>query len=494
MPEAVTVTHSTITNMGVPKNLISEELEGIYGTSVLAEISEIIEYYNIYDKGAAFIVEGTNGDYEAANLEYKLIRNLIDKEARFLFSKTPDITVKALLDATSEAQKEQAKKQESQLQTLVDKVLKKNGFSSNLLKAAKDCFIGKRIAIVVNFNEDSGIQLSFIPSLEFVYDVDPQDTSKVTKFIAFYMTKDDKVKANQRIYKKKYWLDGGFCWFNENTYDGNGVLVEEQTPDTKTLLTSIPVAIVINDGLSGDLLGESEVKQLENYESWYAKLANSDIDAERKSMNPTRYTIDMSPKTTQNLSTAAGAYWDLSSDPTVETGSGQVGILEPSMTYSGVLASTLNRIKTTMYEQVDVPDLTSDKLQGIVTSGKTIKALYYPLIVRCDEKMLAWGPAIETAINSVIEGAKAYPDISKLYVDEVPDIDYEIEVMNQYPLPEDEAEEKQIDMSEVGNQVMSRKAYIMKWRGLTSEEADEELKQMMTEKQALDESAMPLMM
>lgn len=494
MPEAVAITHSAITNMGVPKNLISEELEGIYGTSVLAEISEIIEYYNIYDKGAAFIVEGTNGDYEAANLEYKLIRNLIDKEARFLFSKTPDITVKALLDTTSEAQKEQTKKQESQLQTLVDKVLKKNGFSSNLLKAAKDCFIGKRVAIVVNFNEASGIQLSFIPSLEFVYDVDPQDASKVIKFIAFYMTKDDKVKANQRIYKKRYWLDDGFCWFNENIYDGNGVLVEEQTPDTKTLLTSIPVAIVINDGLSGDLLGESEVKQLENYESWYAKLANSDIDAERKSMNPTRYTIDMSPKTTQNLSTAAGAYWDLSSDPTVETGSGQVGILEPSMTYSGVLASTLNRIKTTMYEQVDVPDLTSDKLQGIVTSGKTIKALYYPLIVRCDEKMLAWGPAIETAINSVIEGAKVYPDISKLYVDEVPDIDYEIEVINQYPLPEDEAEEKQIDMSEVGNQVMSRKAYIMKWRGLTSEEADEELKQMMAEKQALDESAMPLMM
>lgn len=494
MSEAVIVTHSNVMNLGVPKNLISEELEGIYGASVLSEISEIIEYYTIYDKGADFVAEGTNGDYEAANLEYKLIRNLIDKEARFLFSKTPDITVEAILQKGSEAQKELIEQQESQLQTLVDKVLKKNRFSSNLLKAAKDCFIGKRVAIVVNFNEETGIQLSFIPSLEFVYDVDPQDSSKVTKFVAFYMTKDDKVKANQRIYKKKYWLENGFCWFNENIYDGNGVVIEEQTPDTKTLLTELPVAIVINDGLSGDLLGESEVKQLEHYESWYAKLANSDIDAERKGMNPTRYTIDMNPKTTQNLSTAAGSYWDLSSDPTVETGSGQIGILEPSMTYSGVLASTLNRIKTTMYEQVDVPDLTSDKLQGLVTSGKTIKALYYPLIVRCDEKMLAWGPAIETAIRAVIEGSKAYPEIAHMYVDEVPEVDYQISVVNQYPLPEDEIEEKQIDMAEVGNQVMSRKAYMMKWRGLTSEEADEEIKQMVAEKQVLEESAMPPMM
>lgn len=481
MSEAMKIVSNSLLNMGVPQNLISEELEGIYGTTVLAELGEIINYYKIYEEGAEFNSEGTNGDYEASDLRYKLIRNLINKEARFLFSKTPDFLIKVDKSNAEGAQKESLDEQESQIQSLVDKVLKDNHMSSILLKAAKDCFIGKRVACVVNFNPEKGIQVSFIPSLEFVYDVDPENNTKVTKFVAFYTIKDDKIKSNQRIYKKKYWLDNEFCYFNESIYDGNGVLVEEQTPDTKTELNFIPAVIVINDGLTGDLLGESEVNQLIDFESYYSKLANADIDAERKGMNPTRYTIDMSPESTMDLSAAAGSFWDLTSDPTKEGSPGQVGILESSMSYSSVLAATLDRTKTSMYEQVDVPDITSDKLQGIVTSGKTIKALYYPLIVRCDEKMLAWRPALESIVEFIISGARAYPDIMHMYVDDLPEIEYEINVDNQYPLPEDEAEEKGVDMAEVGNQVMSRKSYIKKWRGLTDSEADAEIQQIAQE-------------
>lgn len=481
MSEVFKITQNSMLNMGVPQNLISEELEGIYGTTVLAEIGEIIGYYQIYENGAEFIPEGTNGDYEASDLKYKLIRNLINKEARFLFSKTPDFLIKIDKSKAKSLEKETLSEQESQLQTLVDKVLKENHMSSNLLKAAKDCFIGKRVACVVNFNPEKGIQVSFIPSLEFVYDVDSENNSKVIKFVAFYTLKDDKNRSEQRVYKKKYWLDNGFCYFNEKIYDGNGVLIEETTPDTKTELDFIPVVIIINDGLSGDLLGESEVNQLTDFESYYSRFANADMDAERKGMNPTRYTIDMSPESTQGLSAAAGSFWDLTSDPTKEGSPGQVGILEPSMTYSAVLGATLDRTKTAMYEQVDMPDLTSDKLQGLVTSGKTIKALYYPLIVRCDEKMLAWRPALEDVVRFIIQGAKAYPDIMHLYVDELPDTEYEVNVDNQYPLPEDEAEEKAVDMSEVGNGIMSRKSYIKKWRGLTDSEAEEEIMQIANE-------------
>lgn len=484
-----TETRFTSLDLLVPQSLISEELEGLYGSTILAEMGEILNYYNIYERGSDFTSEGTNGDYVASDLKYKLARNLIDKEARFLFSKTPDIIVK--VPRKEEGNKELLDEQESKLQNFVDKVLSKNHFSSSLLKAAKDCFIGKRIAVVANFNEESGIQLSFIPSLEFVYDVDSQDANVITKFVAFYMIRDDKLKANQRIYKKKYWLEKGFCWYEENVYDGNGQLVEGVSPKQKTLLREIPVRVIINDGLSGDLLGESEIHQLEEYENYYTRLSNSDIDAERKSMNPTRYTVDMNPSTTQGLSTAAGAFWDLSSDQTLESPSPQVGLLEPTMSYSGVLSSTLNRIKTTMYEQIDVPDLTSDKLQGLVTSGKTIKALYYPLIVRCDEKMLAWRPALEGIISLIIEGSKAYPDIAKKYVEEIPDIEYEVIVENQYPLPEDEAEEKQIDMAEVNNQVMSKKSYMIKWRGLTAVEAEDELEQIAKERELLEDNFSP---
>ena len=59
-------------------------------------------------------------------------------------------------------------------------------------------------------------------------------------------------------------------------------------------------------------------------------------------------------------------------------------------------------------------------------------------------------------------------------------------------MPEDEVEEKQMDLAEVQAQTMSRKAYMKKWRELTDEEADEELRQIVLEKQLFEDSMIPM--
>ena len=74
----------------------------------------------------------------------------------------------------------------------------------------------------------------------------------------------------------------------------------------------------------------------------------------------------------------------------------------------------------------------------------------------------------------------------------VPSIPYRVYVENNYPLPEDESEEKTMDLAEVAAQTMSRKAYMKKWRNLTDEEIEAELKQMAMERQMLEDSAMPM--
>ena len=83
----------------------------------------------------------------------------------------------------------------------------------------------------------------------------------------------------------------------------------------------------------GDEKGESEVENLWDYEQYYSKLSNADIDAQRKSMNPTKYLVDMESNSTKNLSTAAGALWDLGSDQNLESPSVKVGMLESQMNY-----------------------------------------------------------------------------------------------------------------------------------------------------------------
>ena len=262
----------------------------------------------------------------------------------------------------------------------------------------------------------------------------------------------------------------------------------------RVFFTYIPAIVILNDGLSNDGKGESEIEILEDYEGLYSRLANSDIDAERKSMNAVRYAIDASKESTQNLSTAPGAFWDIQSDPlSPDPKTASLGLLESSMNYSAPLKTTLDRVENQMHSQIDVPNMNNEQLQGMVTSGKTLKALYWGLTVRCDEKMLAWGPALRYLTNAILDGALLYPESVVMYTEEsLPEVEFDIEVTNNYPLLEDDSEEKAMDLAEIAAQAMSRKAYMKKWRGLTDEEVDEELQQILLEKQMFEDTMIPM--
>ena len=483
-----------VTGLRIPWSMISEEIEGLYGSTLLSEFKDIIRYYDIYENGAEFQTD-KNPDFAPSNLRFKESRKLINREARFLFSKAPDFRVNVPYNKESpdDSTKATAREQTSILQSYVDNVLEKVNIRSKLVKAARDCFIGKRVAYFVNFDEERRrIMVDFVPSLEFVFETDENDTSKLTKITTFYTLKDSQSKSEQRIYKKKYWLDDNdVCWISEAIFNGVGELIEEITPNRATKFQGrIPAGVIVNDGLTGDLDGVSEIEELSDSERWFSRISNGDIDSERCGMNPIRYAIDMNPATTKKLSIAPGAFWDLSSDSNAADGvTGQVGMMETSLNYTSALNSTLNRIRTSMYESIDVPDTSAEALKGVVSSGKTLKAIYWPLIVRCDEKMLAWRPALKNIMTLLIEGAKLYPQSASSYTTSpLPDVTYEVTVENQYPLPDDEADEKETDLAEVNAQTMSKMAYMKKWRNLTDAEAMQELRQIAQEREMLEDS------
>lgn len=477
----------------IPYALINNEVDG-GTTEIFTEFKQIAEFYKVYKKGIKFTAEGTGGHYVAAQLRYKKVATLINKEARFLFGGTPDIKIEA--DGDVGKITEEAKAQLTTLQNLIDKVLETNKFESILLKGAKDCFIAKRVALMANFNEDYGVTLQFIPALNFIYETRFDNAEVLTKFVSFTTVRDRKNLAEKRIFKKKFVLETvadeegipkDVCYLEEVIYDGSGRVIEVVTEYQPTLLDRIPVAVIINDGLTGEIYGESEVEALKDYEQWYSKLSSADIDAGRKGMNGIKYAVDMTHQSTKNLSTSPGSFWDLSSDQNLDKPNPQVGILENSMNYSGALDTTLRRIRASMYEEIDVPDVTLENIQGIVTSGKAMKCLYWPLIVRCGEKMKVWGPAIKYIIDVIIRGAMVYPNCIKKYTDDIINpVDYEIDVVQNYPLPEDEQEEKEMDLAEVAQKTMSLKTYMKKWRNLTDHEVEEELQQIAYEASLLE--------
>lgn len=469
----------------IPYALINAEVSGA-AKDTLDELTQICKYYKVYKKGASFTVEGTNGDYVPAKLNYKMAASLINKEARFLFAEPPDITVEPKGDVGKITK--EAKNALTVMNDLVKTILDKNNFEEALIKAAKDCFIGKRVAGLVNFNEEDGVTITFLPSTQFIYNTKMGNPNVITKFVCFITVKGGITLSEKQIFKKKFELVDDVVYLEEVLYDGAGKELEVMTEYQETLMPMIPVSIFINDGLSGEDKGESEIEILQDDESWYSKLSNADIDAQRKSMNPTKYTVDMESNSTKGLSTAAGAFWDLGSDQNLDKAHPQVGLLEPSMNYSSSLDTTLKRVKKSAYNQIDMPDI--EEVQATVTSGKALKAIYWPLIVRCKEKMKMWGPQLRNMIDIIIQGAMVYPNCIEKYTDDViSPVAYEVSIVGNLPIPEDEIEEKNMDLAEVESKTMSRKAYMKKWRGLTDDEVQEELEQIALERQMLEESS-----
>lgn len=450
------------------------------------EFTKIKSLYRIYKYGSKFIPEGSNSDYIPSDLRYKKAAMIINKEARFLFSNPPSFNV------NEDDVDGKFKEENAIIQSYLDKVLEKNNFEGKIIKALKDCFIGKRVAVVVNFNESNGITITFLNALEFVYETSSERDDEISKFISFYQMNKSTALSEQRWFRKKYEKIEENVYLTEEIYDGIGNLLEVITKNEIIKFNIIPVGIILNDGLTGETDGESELGGLIDYESYYSKLANADMDAERKSMNPIRYTIDASEKSTEKLSSSPGSYWDLQSDETKgsDNVNARVGTLEAQMNYSTPLKTTLDRIENEMYAELDVPNITSEQLAGVITSGKTIQALYWGLTVRCDEKMLAWVPALRKMSELIIDGGKLYPNCISKYTDanEIPDIPYDVVIENNYPIPEDIMEEKTMDISEVEAKLMSKKAYLKKWRGLNDEEADKELQQIKIEQELLENS------
>lgn len=108
--------------------------------------------------------------------------------------------------------------------------------------------------------------------------------------------------------------------------------------------------------------------------------------------------------------------------------------------------------------------------------------------------MNAWRPALEWLAELVLDAAEIFPDLHRY--GEFSPASRRITIENQYPLPEDENDEKQLDLSEVANRARSVRSYLMKWggpdcKGLDGDEADAELEQIVKEQRMMEDSFLP---
>jgi len=454
--------------------IILSELEGLYGNQVLRDMRDIIALYDFYEGKGQDWSTPVDLDYKPTKIKTNKTKKLIKEEARFMFSRTPEITIKA----SDKNDEDKARK----LQGIVDKVLTKSKFPDKLLKAARDCFIGKRVALKLNADKKKGVKVLFRPSLEFIYETDPEDIDNLQKIIFFYGQNDSENKSDQRIWKQVYWLEDGKCYLTEGIYDGYGNLVESIKENEYIGIDYIPATVIVNDGLTGDINGESDIEELWDNQNIYNKLKSDDIDALKFNMFPERVAINASENSLKNLKIAPGALVDLQTDPTSEN-QADYKTVESKFSYDSRFENTMNRINNDMYDLLNVPNISLEQLKGLMQSGKSMKALYWQLITRCNEKWTVWGPALKWMIEKIIHLYKTFIDKS---IDV--DFDYSINIDLLYALPEDDETERLNDLAEVNAQVRSRKSYIEKWSIV--EDAEQELQQIVKEQALLQDAFM----
>ena len=459
------------------QEFVTAELTGLYGSAVLQEMNDILRLYDVYEGRENFIDKSEGKDYTQTEKRTNIIKKLIKEESRFLFGKTPELYIQPKND--TDAGKDKAE----EINLYLGKILKDNLFSEKLVKGARDCFIGKRAAIKLYANQDTKeIRIIFLPSLEFIYESDEENPNELKKIIFFYQTNKEVEKDKQRIWKQKYEMIDGRCILNEGIYNGNGILIEPINVDVDLQLSGIPCYVIINDGLSGDPFGESDVKELLDNQIQYNRLSSEDVDTLRKGMDRIIYGVDIDPEASEKFQLKPGAFWDVPTDPTAEGKQATLGTIPTDFGYGDKIENSLKRIKSDMYEMLNIPMLSNDELKGMMTSGKTMKALYWQLITRCEEKMMAWRPALEWLIRAILEITEVYQ------IEKLPQLDYTVTVENNYPLQEDEDEEKTLDLQQVNAQAMSRKTFIKKWQGVTDDVADAEIRQIALEREMLEES------
>lgn len=446
------------------------DLEGLQ-QGQLKRINKINHLYNLYEGMQEWDTKD-DLDYEPTKKITNYIKKIIDKKARFMFGKEPYFNLQGDDPRIAEEK-----------ENLLQEILTENKWHSKLLKAKKDCSIGGNIAIKVQGSVDAGIKIVFSPAQEFLTITNEDDIDTLEKVVFFYNLNTSAEKKDQRIKRQIWELVNGKCVINEAIYDGYGNIIEVIEEDTINGLDFLPIVIVRNGGLTGDTIGYSDVEMLWSNQDAYNKLTSDDQDALKFQMFGQTVLTDADETSIDSITIAPGALVDLQTDLAQANNNRQAKAerLESNFTYGSKYIDTVDRVKADMYDLMDVPNTSLEKLRGMMASGQSMKAVYWDLMATCDEDWTEWGPALTQVVEYIFKVVAAY----NIYgAGSIAAYETVTKIEKSYPIAENEIEQRKMDLQEVISNTRSKRSYIRKWSEI--DDVDEEYKQILEEKKDND--------
>jgi hypothetical protein len=447
--------------------LIANGVSSSYADIVIKNLTEISDYYNKYS-GNQIWHTASGLDYIPTKKITNLIKKFVKKTTDYQFSIMPNFDVipdqvdkdMGVLGYVQSSDQEAENLRANAKERILKQIFKDNKFHTKLYKAALDCNIGGRIAIKLHFDRVDGLKIFFRPATEFIAIYDEDDSDKLIKIIYFNTLVNSDNKYLKRIKVQRWELINGKCILNESIFNGKANIVETLYTDYNSNLNFIPSIVVTNGGLSGEVNGESEVKDLWDNADLYNKLTSDDIDALKFQMFAETIVTDASPDSIRFLKVAPGAVHDLVSDPSSNY-QAEYKKVEATYNYDSRLEHTLERIKNDLHAIAEVPRLSVDLIKGLNTSGVALKMLYGEAISKVNRKNLEWVPALELMTICIFKMLETYKISAKqLYGEDMNYIDGNIQVQIKpiFPLPENEVERVNMVLEKVAAKVQSIKS------------------------------------
>ena len=511
---------------------IDKTLLGLHSNDArfIKELKEVKQYYEFYEGRPSETLKDIDesdyqehrgqlwpvkiGDYRPTREIRNITKKLMKKQKRFMTSCPPDIILQSINDVDKDAIENK--------RIAFDTILDRGKFWNKFSKAFMDCTIGKRVLLTLALDEEDPlcpVKFRFYTMPEFTYEYDPNDSDKLVKVQIAYQDEQTvgKVAKEQRWHKWVYEMrynnvvdeetgltnKEGHCWCIYEVVDGTNTVaflelpvnpyINEEISDSgqsnaielheewDTGLTELPCKVIFNDGLTGDIRGQSDIKDLMDMANDYNRTLSDYRDALKFKMFEQPVFIDADSSSLEGIKIAPNSLIDLKSDRTMGDGTSSTSIAKAQMlsstfNFQAAADAYLERLKKDMYECMDQP--LPESLVN-VASGKALRMLNDDLISRCEEKWSEWDEAIIwllKMIETVVIESGLYSDIPNI---NSMSLDTMITLNHNYPIPDDEVENKEVAIKEVEAQVRSKQSYIREYG--SAEEADKEFEEILEE-------------
>ncbi|NFQ84171.1 phage portal protein [Clostridium sporogenes] len=395
-----------------------------------------------------------NLDYVPSQVIDNKIKPLINKQARFMFGKEPDILLKPL--------DKQKKEICEELRQFIDAILNSSKFWSNTLKAFRLASVTKRVMLRLEANPGQPVRLYYHDINDFNYEVDPNDITKLSKIVLVKPINVDKEVPKQLWNRYTYYMNEtenkeSSCYLRIETFKGDNLENPIELKENNTGLSKIPCWVICNEQSITNIYGQSDIKDLKPLQDSYNKRLSDFNDSLRFLMFGQTAIIDATEDTVNACNIAPNTLMALKSIEDTE-GSKQAKVqrVESNFTNAEPVKMYLKILEDSMYEKLGIPR--PESLQQ-VPSAKSIKYMYTELVARCEEKWHDWEPIIRSMIRLVVEACnkfKCYED----WKEEWNNLLFTIVLNKNYPIPEDEEDKKRLAIEEVNSNVRSHRSYI----------------------------------